>query len=495
MKTYGIGFLMEELKIKSTELANYIYVDRSLISRWKAGTRTLDPKADYFNKVIDFFVLKISDMDNRIIKRIFSVDTPVREEDLRSLIKNFILNKETPSYIKRIIKNDKSYSFIAPILLYEGNAAQKKAVLKFIDEAQYENPCKLTFIYPENLNLIYDDEDYREKYIKGILALLNAGFTLDLLYSSVSSTTLMIYFSSLLFNNNCCIYEFNSCFAETKFSLHILENNLVLLGLHDSKHMISTSVSNTDTSNSSTLFSDQISIISYTKIAEDIKQKSIPLFINIDEASLFTQESKLRKELMDIHKTTKYHTLYFFASTPTHFLMSEDLFLEVLSKTLSSKKEIAAQFNKYKERRKIILSELNNWDKVHFSSLSILKKLANQDYVEFGYENALLDIKLILDKSQFKRFLNDIADLLDSRPDFHVCLNDNVTLHSMASAVFWCISNKSFFVFDTSTPTHYRSSNNPSFINSITTLFEHIYLYSYKELTDNKTVSNILRKL
>lgn len=495
MKTYGIGFLMEELKIKPTELANYIYVDRSLISRWKAGTRKLDPKADYFIKVIDFFVLKISDVDNRIIKRIFSIDTPLSEEDLRSLIKNFILNKEAPSSINRIIKNDKSYSFIAPILLYEGNIAKKKAILKFIEEAQYENPCKLTFIYAENLNLIYDDNGYREKYIKGILTLLNIGFTLDILYSSVNSTTLMIYFSSLIFNKNCCIYEFNTCCAETNFSLHILDNKLVLLSLNDSKPMISTNVNNTDFSNVSTLFSDKLSIISYTKMAENIKHKAIPIFFNIDEASLFSQEPKLMKELMDIHKTTKYHTLYFFNSIPTHFLMSEDLFLEVLSQTLNSKKEISAQFNKYKERRKFLLSDLNNWDKVHFSSLSLLKKLANQDYVEFGYENAILDVKLTLDKIQFKRFLNDIADLLDSRPNFHVCLNDNVILTSMPSAVFWCISNKSFFVFDTSTPTHYRSSNNPSFINSITTLFEHIYLYSYKELTDNKTVSNILRKL
>lgn len=495
MKSFGIGFLMKELKIKPTDLANYIYVDRSLISKWKAGKRNMDPKADYFNKILDFFIAKNKEVDNKILEGIFSTDDTIAEEDMKTLIKNFILNKETSSPFKRYIKNDNSYSFIASIVLYEGDEAQKNAILNFLEEAQYEPPSKLTFVYDENLNIICENKEFREKYLNRILSLLNAGFTLDILYSSFSSTTLFIYFSCLIFHNNCSIYEFTANFAHRKFSLHILENKLALRGIHESKQIFSNTNGKSESCNISTLFSDELSINLYTKMSEHIKQQSVPLFTSVDEDYIFMQESKVAKRIKTDNSYSKYHTLYFFNSTPSHFLMSEELFLELLNQTLKCKKQIEAYYNKYKERRDILLWELDNWDKIHFYSLSLLKKLANQDYVELSYENTVLDVKLRLNKSQFRRFLNDIADILDAHHNFHICLNDNVTIHSMSSAFFLCISNKSFFAFDVASPTQYRISNNLSFINSVTTMFEHIYLYSHKELTDNKIVAEILRKL
>ncbi|MDU4892234.1 MAG: helix-turn-helix transcriptional regulator [Clostridium sp.] len=104
MKLFGIGYLMDELKIKTSELANYIYVDRSLISRWKSNTRNLDPNADYFDKILEFFILKNKETSNNILEKMFSLDTPAEETKIKSLLREFIVNKETPSIYNKFIK-------------------------------------------------------------------------------------------------------------------------------------------------------------------------------------------------------------------------------------------------------------------------------------------------------------------------------------------------------------------------------------------------------
>ena len=245
----------------------------------------------------------------------------------------------------------------------------------------------------------------------------------------------------------------------------------------------------------STIFSDPLSISTYTDIVDSIKVNLSPLFFTADDKYVATMEERYNIKYLYDHSNFLYHSIVFYNSYPSPLLMSENLFLEILHESMNNKKEIAKIYNIFLKRKKIFLSELDKFDKYHFYSLQELRKFSSQDYVELDYKNLLLSTKLKLTKSQFKLFLKDIAELLETKPKFHICLNDNSILRPISSLYYIYVSTDFFLACDLSSLNNFKLSTNGPFVNSIKTIFEQLYIYSPNIMTDNKIVAELLRNI
>ena len=54
MKTTRLSVLMQYLHIKVLDLAEYLHIDPSLVSRWKNGNRPLLPDSAHFDNIIEY---------------------------------------------------------------------------------------------------------------------------------------------------------------------------------------------------------------------------------------------------------------------------------------------------------------------------------------------------------------------------------------------------------------------------------------------------------
>ncbi|WP_455717116.1 hypothetical protein, partial [Anaerosporobacter sp.] len=145
MHLIGFGFLIDCLQIRAQELANYINVDKSLISKWKCGVRKIDTNSNYFNKIIDYLIIKNSESATKVLENLFDFDEDVSNDILQERLKRFIVNNESPNNYNNYI--DHSHSYIASVPIYNGSKAKRIAILKMLDLALMEPAGRLIFVY------------------------------------------------------------------------------------------------------------------------------------------------------------------------------------------------------------------------------------------------------------------------------------------------------------------------------------------------------------
>lgn len=52
----AIGYLFKLLNISTTEISQQLYIDRTLISKWKTGSRKLLSSSPYYKKLIECLI-------------------------------------------------------------------------------------------------------------------------------------------------------------------------------------------------------------------------------------------------------------------------------------------------------------------------------------------------------------------------------------------------------------------------------------------------------
>ena len=92
-------------------------------------------------------------------------------------------------------------------------------------------------------------------------------------------------------------------------------------------------------------------------------------------------------------------------------------------------------------------------------------------------------------------FLKDLANALKEYPNFNISLNSNIISPSLAMHRCHCISNHKLFIFNPLNHNEYHLSTDIPFINSMTNMFQQQYICSGFELSNRKSVIDILNSL
>ena len=439
MSNNKFSYLLNLLKISPSQMAEYLNVDRTLVSKF---------------------------------------------------LKNYILNDNNDNKISKTnetIAPNSIYSASAPIYSSEENMLL--GILNMLDSVINDGiPQKLIFIFNDTLDLLMDYDNFRNKWLEKVLTLLNMGCKLRLAYTIGNSSKLFIYLSSLIFHKNCSILSYmnSSNYDSKKISFHIIEDRKIFLSIYhcDERNLYSYGA----------IFFDPVSIDFYTKIAEGIISKAKPTLykLNADTLydTLFRQINVQANEIFANH-----HTIYYYDKIPTIYpTISEDLFYEILCNSIQSKDTIKKEFDLFKKINQYIKDHYYKNERKHFYPIDSLIKMADMDTIV--YREALNQFpKLVVSNSQFKRHMKELADYLLSNEKFNICLCPTTLIPSAPSVHCWCKKNERLIIFDDNYISQVKMCSDASFTNSVCNLLEHQFLCAPENLKSKTIVADFLRSL
>lgn len=489
-KTTGIGFLLNYLHIPIKDMANYIHVDRSLVSKWKNGTRQLNVNSTHFNKIVEYIYLKNDTLGMKDLEHLFYPNitdySKISQYEMKNRIIKFILKDEIPAKnVDSTVPSPSSFTYISNIIINEGMKSKGDAILNFFDIASKESPCTITLIYAGTLDILFDDIEYKKQWVEKILHLLDKGFHLDFIYSFYDEASLLMSLSPIVLHKNCTISRILSVlYPYNRFGLYILENKMVILSLNDKFDEENFNYCNT--------YIDSVNINAFSKIAKDIKKNSKEIF-TVEKLSHL--ESKYTRNIDSNINNIKASSSFFYDLCPDYIFMNEELAYEVIKQTYQNSKEIRHIFELYKSRKNFFKNNIIYGTTIHFYPLVSLANFLTKDEIIIGDKNSFSRPYLKINNSQFQLFLKDLADALKKYPNFNISLNSNVISPSIAMHRCHCIPNHKLFIFNSLTPNEYHLSTDIPFINSIANMFQQQYICSGFELSNKASVIDILNSL
>jgi len=493
MKSYGIGFLIDLLKISSTQMAQYVNVDRTLISKWKTGVRKLDVNALYFDKVIEFLIHKNNELGINSLESLFSsiyldnIDKINSKVQLKKHLKRFILNNDTNENFYKKVSNLDGCSYVASVPIYHGLDSKKKAMMNILEVASREEiPTKITFIFVGTFDFLIDKSEFLNNWVKKVKELLDKGFKVELIYSSYIISDFFIYLCPIAVHKNCKVLSHSNFIGNRcNLLLHIVHNKTVLYGFSENATPL--------TNNFAYIFTDPVSLLKYRIMAEDIVRDSEETFFTYNPKLILKQEKK-KKDYTAIGNNIKKNTIFYYSKTPLPSLMSDDLYIDILSNSLTCQEQINEEFLRFKTIKDKFFETFEDNKVIRFYSIKDLLNISSQEYNCYEKNEVFSYPSLVISKKQFKQYMNQVSDLLLNEPNVHICLYLDDFEALVSSIFFWCHKDEHMFVFDNNTYS-LRYCKDISFIASISNLFEKKYLNTFEEFKDKHSVAKFLKNL
>ncbi|WP_368252794.1 hypothetical protein [Clostridium paraputrificum] len=141
MYSNGFSYLLKSLKISPSKMAQALNVDRSLVSKWKNGSRKIDTNAAYFDNAIDYLIERNRELEIEFLEKLFSsiYHTPNNllgnTSSLIASTKKFIFDdiSNYQQIIDNSINNGSIYS--ANISIYDDEKNALLGILNFLNSS------------------------------------------------------------------------------------------------------------------------------------------------------------------------------------------------------------------------------------------------------------------------------------------------------------------------------------------------------------------------
>jgi transcriptional regulator with XRE-family HTH domain len=165
-----LNYIMTLTRTTNTEIADYLNVTQSLISRFRNGNRTPSNDSNYIMKISEYFEKKI--IENDLMDKINSIGFE-KDKSLSNTIYNW-LNSDSE------IKTNLNLNLLDDY--YYGDSGKRDAVLKFMEEIS-KNKVKTIYSYSdENMNWL-TDKNFQIKWKQYLISLLQSGTKIKIIHS------------------------------------------------------------------------------------------------------------------------------------------------------------------------------------------------------------------------------------------------------------------------------------------------------------------------
>lgn len=486
----GIGYILQLLKISPSDLGHYLNVDRTLVSKWKKGTRTINYHSTYFDKLLDYLIVANQKLGVNNLENLFSQIYPTESTpaNLRNQLKTFIINNETFDSDNRYTSiEDEKYS--TRVTIYRNIEDRIRCNQTFFETAlSVEKNHKVILVYTDRLDTSKTDPHLLEFWYNNVHSLLKKGLTVDLIVSASKNSLFLFYCAKLMLFEKCSVYLYMDDFTKYGgYSLEIIENKLLVFGLPDS--------SNNPLLSYYSVYEDTHSIQSYTNLAYKVKLDSKLLFIRYKQSEFIQHNNYYDIYLPRAFNFFLTGSVYSITPFPSYLLMNEELFIDVLKQSKHSTKSIERELALYHKYRPLLLENYKNVNTVCFVPIDQLNLYATQDTIIYSKHNTLLCPALTLSNAQFKQHLHDVADYLLSQKKFQLCLYTGDIYPSFKDIHCWSKKDQSLFMFDLKKPSNFVITENTALVSHMSMLLETRFLSTDANMKTSKSVARILKSI
>ncbi len=128
-----LAYLMTLLDVSLMDLADYLYVARTSVSKWKTGARALRPDSPHFAGIVEFFTLLARDDAKRetllrLFRDVYPDQNPEGADGLAACLRAFMGGKLLPSAALRFSLGETGKLYSAEFSVYSGDAGYEAAV-------------------------------------------------------------------------------------------------------------------------------------------------------------------------------------------------------------------------------------------------------------------------------------------------------------------------------------------------------------------------------
>ncbi len=407
----SFGLLMELLHIPIQQLAQHLYIDRTTISKWRSGARKLNDRSPYFEKMTRLFAEKNESLGHPL-RRLFSDVYPdARYEstnDIVTLIGRYLNDDKSSILIGQYVEEMHKALYQTDVSIFRGPIGRKNAINMLFSVAEASvTPCQIKIFELDQFEWLNRDMAFVQVFLTKIKALVNAGHTFELSYSTTKTAA----------NGNAAfrtfIRSFSSLYFHKSIKINLLENDghiSVIPSLYGIVgKCMAVGISHEDNINRiyTSFFTDEFTVEKYMLIHDKMVALHTHPFLVTDEDA----EKDRILELMR-YTRTKHEPAYYYGIAPSIATMSESLLDEILTQNRLSASDRARCLTLY-ETLKFVLTDspADSFGGLYLDMSKIIDSVTYDSLIQYEL-SAFSQKTVLMTREQQLRHLADTADFI-----------------------------------------------------------------------------------
>jgi len=366
-----LAYIMDMLDIVGTDLAVVLDIDRTLISKWKNGVRTLKPSSKHFNSMVEALIFFNSKNKSASLERFFGQVYPKEdknEPDYLEVCLRIWLEGKNMGFFNSLNhwQTAENALYASKVDIYQGNQGKRFALIEFFNYASILPPGQEIFISDvEGSSWLEEDEAFANYYKDSINKLTQLGHNITMIIpenqATEKPTQRIINRIHSYFTGNITSYSIDYDCKASLQSLYLIH-----------RHMSLASSCATDDQNLRyiTVHKDPFTVKHFVDLFIERIKLAHPLLCN------YAIQGKSIDSFIETYDRSRV-TTNFMMATPDFplFMLPHDILMDILDnhKVNHHRKQVVQKI--YKHKKELLLKNIHQYDievilsKCHFDQL------------------------------------------------------------------------------------------------------------------------------
>ena len=409
------GKLLDELDITIAEMAKYLFVDKTTISKWRTGNRKFVKRSPYFQPTVDLMLKRNKELPNHPLNTLFSCEYSETESmKLKNLLADYLAASPCTDFSKPSLAPQKG----APVQEYtvfvdiEGRKQAMDHILTVAE--QLPEAGKLKIMEIGQMDWLCRDMHFLKKLIHRLEKLAMGGTQIEIAFSTISHNTamfrnLIIMLESIRFIKSIKLYIINMDRALSLTpSIYAIDNTCVAVGWESTGAEVPIHTN---------FYVDFLNVHKYPLMFSNIVKKFGTSVVITDE------QEKIKKMLTAIeHIATRKQDFYYFSDYLSVTTMSEHLFMEILKKNNVNATERELCLLYYKVLRQAMIDVSHGYSAAYYCNLQALESALEHDFFVEHELSALINRPIYKTAAQHRQHLKETVGFLECNENIKLVL-------------------------------------------------------------------------
>ncbi|WP_207706979.1 hypothetical protein [Alkalibaculum sporogenes] len=406
---------MDQFRVKGNDLADYLHIDNSLISKWKTGKRKLSSESETLNTIVDFFIKLDSNTDFLNILSLLRTAYPGvsmnGSDKMKILLKRWLTEDEAENYfLSKQIKNINVK--MTQNILYKGDDGRQRAAMDLVDlMLESTDKEEIMIMDYDRSTWKYKDIDFHMRWFQKYEQIIEKGHKVVILdfedRSFEDRLQQLTDWLGFYIRGNVEKYinygEFKGIF---KPSLLVLKDKAALFGITAEGFTSKMNVQIT---------SDKVMIDHCTQLYEAAKSLCSPIFHPIKQGDL--------EQLLKIHLSMEREAgdMILKDTVPYCMLLPEELFYNILKENLVEEDRIETLLDYYNEYSETFFKNIHHFKyRVLLDEFYLENAMISQKELEYSFLSILTGKPIFVSKEYCCYHLDHMMNLMNTYKNFEM---------------------------------------------------------------------------